>query len=1012
MSELQPRTAPTKTRLSKLIVALLCAQLGSTAMSAERQRSAEPVTFANKSMALTIAPDGKVSLNRDGKLVSEPGSSGWSIYHWTTGKSMKDGTRIALDNMAKVGPNELLLWSSEGTFEVKVAITAKDRYFKFELVHVSNDPKTGDLNKDWPGHRVEFDIRTAQQDDGWQLHTLLLNPMSELATRSPFTIEDGVTFCWPYPQWAQTTDRPQPQGAVAVYGFVGDAEHDDILLDVWAAEPSLPRPNRAQLKSWTRADAQAWMARWSFEMRKPVREFSISPNGDPRNLYKLTDLAAKDGINRLYLHNFDWQGDSVGLPSREHFPKGVEDVIQWREYCRARGIKIKLHGFGAIFLATDKKYGRTVLPDGLAKSARGTLVSDFAAGQKTIVVKPDYDFYPGMKPGMPPYMIPPPWGKANSGYGATFAPYFETNDNAIRVKNTLYEYTATVTADNLWKIELGKPHPGSAPSAASAGDAVEFIVMGTKGWLVPDPRSPMNEEMAKDYAAILNVFQGPSNYDGAGWSEPLGTWGLRKTTQIVYEHMDHPAQSSSSMGIPLFGNFEYQFKAVQSLFDGGRESSMTIVPSEIAMLASSMDDANHSINRGVWSKDMSVRGNHRGISVEDAEEVGIWDEALKAFKLWSEMKPYMSDAQKALIDSRKKRVEPPFMSDVFVASETADQWQVTRTRIMRREGIDAGWQRIAERPDVGPRQFLKANGESLKDLHNPYASQAPVVELHVMAGMSATAEANLAFMPKKADDIVNPKGVAQPLGFDDGKLTLSFDNTRSNEDYVYYYGTARDYPRAHWLLQSLGHSKTVDMTGSRGLAVTVEGDGSGAVLFVTLGTSFPRVYAIDINFTGRRTIEIPNGEVCNNRYGYDAYKTITAFGYEKVDRVGAVLHKVPAGKKAEVKILDVQALREDRNTGLIDPGLTLNGIKVVVNGTIPYNHYLVYAGGSNAKVYDANWKFVKDLPVTAEGKLEATHGSNTFSVSAPASPNAWLSSRIKVEDSANRITIQKPKGAR
>jgi hypothetical protein len=105
-------------------------------------------------------------------------------------------------------------------------------------------------------------------------------------------------------------------------------------------------------------------------------------------------------------------------------------------------------------------------------------------------------------------------------------------------------------------------------------------------------------------------------------------------------------------------------------------------------------------------------------------------------------------------------------------------------------------------------------------------------------------------------------------------------------------------------------------------------------------------------------------------------------------------------------------MNEDRATGLIDLILTLNGARDAVKGTIPYNHYLIYSGGSVAKDYGPNWRFVKDLPVSAEGKLKATHGSNTFSVSAPESPNAWLSSRIKGEGSENRITIQKPKGTR
>jgi len=43
-----------------------------------------------------------------------------------------------------------------------------------------------------------------------------------------------------------------------------------------------------------------------------------------------------------------------------------------------------------------------------------------------------------------------------------------------------------------------------------------------------------------------------------------------------------------------------------------------------------------------------------------------------------------------------------------------------------------------------------------------------------------------------------------------------------------------------------------------------------------------------------------------------------------------------------------------------------------------------------------------------EGRFEANAGDNSFSVRAPRSPNAWLSSRIKVKDLENVVKIDKP----
>jgi hypothetical protein len=1018
-------------------------------MSAERKRSAEPVTFANKSMSLTIAPDGKASLKRDGKVVSQPDSPAWSIYNWTTEKvtrskpgstpstdnetaesddaapeSPRTGTRIKLDNMKQVAPNELLLWSSKGSFEVKVAITAKDRYFKFELLHVSNDPKTGGLNKDWPGHRVEFDVKTVPQDDGWKINTLQLNYMAELQG-GPFKVEDGSNFFFPYPHFAQTTDRPQPQGAVAVYGFVGDEEHDDILTDIWVAEPSLPRPNRANLKSWTRADALAWLNRWVDEMGKPRRLLSTVAGGKPENLYKLADIAAKYGMNEIYLHNWEWQGDSVGLPRKDIFPNGVEDVIKWRDYCRARGIKFAFHGFGGVFMATDQRYGRNVIPDGLARSARGTLLNDFAVGQTEILVKPDFDFYLSMKPGMPPIAEPTWHYTANPPYMA--------NGALFRINKSLYAFDAKVTPDNLWKIKLGKHYASAAPSSAKAGDVVDFIVTGTPAWFVADPRSEMFRQMAEEYAAILNVFQMNSGYDGSGWSNPLGNWQLKKMTQLVYEGMDHPAPTGSSSGKPMFGNFEYYYRKAQRIFEGGRGGTMAFRPWDTAVLASGMDDANHGLNAGIWSKDMTVRGNHRGISVEDTEEVGIWDEAMRAFKLWAEMKPHMSDEQKMLIDARKRRMDPPYMSDMFVASETADQWLITRTRAMRRPGIDGIWKRMTERADVSPRQYLKADGVALNGLENPYVTQTPVVELHVMAGMSKGESKNISLMPTRADMIINPvdgrgpkkvkrSGVSgsQELGYENGKLIVSYDNSKSSKQY--YFWDRSDLKAGHWLYKSLsGDSKTLDMNNSRGIAITLnipagQSVAGGVLAFATDG-GFPRTYVVNIDFEGQRTFEIPHGEAANNSATWLSYNPLNPTPLISASRYTseyfrAYITGLPAGKKTRVEIVNIEAMNEDRTTGLINPVLTLNDTKAAVQGTIPYNHYLVYSGGSSAKVYGPNWNFVKDLPVTAGGELKAVKGNNAFSVSSEKSPNAWLSSRIKVADTENRITIQKPKGAR
>lgn len=1006
--------------MPKLILKYKVGEGRARAFHAKKIRSTKPVSFTNKIMSLIVAPDGSVSLKRidKGEVVSNAKSKSWSVYKWTDGhiQQRKPGTQTALNNMAQVGPNELMLWSSDAPFLVHLAILAKDRHFKFELLHVSNDAKTGGLNNDWPGHRVEFDVRIDSQADGWMLNTLLLNPYSEINSRAPFSISNGFAFKWPYPQWSQTDDRPQPQGLVGVFGFASDEEFDDILSDIWVSEPSLPRPNRANLKSWTRADVDAWLDNWIEKLGQPWRMFSFSHNGNSENLYRIVEVAQKAGVNRIKLHNRGgWQGDSPGSFDKSVFKNGAADARKWADYCNEHGVDVHLHGFGQVIQYDDPKYGRFVLHDGLARSAQGTLLNDVALGETVLLVEPDLTFWPGMQLGMLPYYGKPPWGSSNGGYGTAFPPYYESNAGSLKIGKSLYSYGVKLTPDNRWEVTLGKKRVGPETSVLKKGSLVEFMVMGTAGWFLPDSRSELLEQISKEYADALNAIRGNPHYDGSGWTGDIGSWGLRKFTQMVYEQLDHPVDTGtgSAFGLHLFGDFEHQFRKISRLKGQGRRGTMPVTTFGNAALASSLYDANHGLNKGVQAKDATVRGNHRGISLHDTEAHGGWEEMMEAFTIWSKVKPYLTEEQKKKIHNYE---------DVYLATQTADQWHIKRARAMRRDGIDAAWQHVPERPDVAPRQFLKADGNALKGLNNPYLQQTPEVELHIMANMHSTNQENISLMPKSHDGViipdgpgvygkcdVIPEGVQQKADFQEGRFTLSVDNSKSNKDFRYYFRGGKGQKNIHWLTEAAGLPEKFKMLQSRGVSITVVGDGSGSMLVFSAGTGFPRPYGVRVDFVGTRTFEIPHGEAIINHAIWDTHGagTITAHNYD-MSQFSVYLNHVPAGKNAKIHVLDVQAMMEGHDRGLIDPILKLNGSKVTVTGSIPYNHYFVYKGGSEGKVYGPNWKFVRNLPAAAEGALIANHGDNTFSVNALKSPNTFLSSRLKVKDKENVITIDKP----
>ena len=994
---------------------------GGRGFHAEKVRSTEPVVFTNQQMSLTIAPDASVSLKRTdtGAVISNKNSKGWSIYNWWNEEKTKERPirfiqepRFALDNMAKVGPNKILLWSSDGKYEVQVAITPKERYFTFELLHASNNPATGELDDDWPGHRVEFDLQINAQQDKWKLSTMRLNPMSELKGRWNYFSSNSLFFSWPYPQWAQTKDRPQPQGLVGVLAFKDDEEHDDILADIWVGEPSLPRPNRANLKSWTRKDVDAWVDECEKFYATPLRTFNFSPTKKtndsrgwgmaPETLFPAADLAAKGGMNSIYMSQHHWQDHNIGKLSPATFPGGREQGIAWRKHCDKLGIRLQFHGFSHLIRKPDPDYGWGVVHDDLAQSARGKLLQDVPAEASgmTILVEPDLDYHIGMKGGMLPFYdinkLPRP-RDYNGAVGGTFPPYYEGMASLISLNKNLYKYSVSLTPDNKWKIVLGKGRWGRVSKTPlvehKKGDTVDFVLTNANGnYFLPDSRSDLLVQQAIGYAKLLNDMKTFDGYDGSAWTEDLGSWGLRRFSQEVYERMDHPGGGKSAIGIILFGHFEANFKRLQKTMKS-RSANIPVFLATSSMLAPSYDDACRGATKGANRKNIGLRAIHSGLSLDIVKNYGLWEEAGAMLTMWSDLKPHLSEEQAKKIGGSK--------DGFYVASETDDQWQLTKHRALLRQGVDSNWNSQPERPPVTPRQYLKADGESLTGLHNPYASQQPEVELHVMADMSHQDTENVSLMPTKAEEIINPKGTLQPLSFENGNLTVSYDNSKSSEPYE-YSAPKNTVMAGHWNHQ-------IDMSNSRGVAITVEGDGSGSTLIFSTD-SFPRMYVVDIDFVGKRTIEIPIGEVCNNRAGWNIYKygTISQFNYDRVKSFRLFFHQVPAGKKAKVKVLDVKAMKENRGKGLIDPVLNLNGVQVSVQGSIPYNHYLVYKGDSEVKVYDSNWNFVNELPVQTSGKFTAQSGKNTFSVTASQSPNTFVSSRIKVSDTKNPIVVKKP----
>ena len=916
------------------------------------------VTFSNSLMAITISNNATIaSVKRlDTGAQVNNGSKGWYVS--------QGNSSILFNHMAAFGTNMLLFWSSNGQYSATFAVTSNGRYLKFALVHVSNNPQTGNLDANWPGYAVAMSLATSGQSDGWTLNTVALDYMTIISQYGAFPIS------WPSVQYSQTnafvypngltTNNIQPMGAAAIFPSTGSAQHDDILLDIWSGEPSLPRPNRANLTSWTRADASAWLDRFEREL-PPSRAVMFAPN-TLSDLYKVADIMFTNKLNSLYLFHPYWQGSNPAINGLNPvlFPNGAADLTLLQQYCAQRGISLWFHGNAGYVNVGDTiwgDYSPTGLSSNLSRCATGTLLNSITGSSTSFDVQPD----PGCQPFTTGTPSPP-------DYPSDFSSY-------VSISNDLCTYSLTVVSPTDWQI-TGFNHVGSSQWSKNhaAGSRVDFLPNYGGGALLPDSRSSLLATQAQAFATLLNQFQVTyDNYDGQDKNYDLGVWGLGRFSQCVFESLDHPTHASQAGLTAPFGHFEYQFNRIQK-HEGGQAFVLEI--SEIGGLASlrlwdpsfmatHLDEDQWAFGCAAgYGPNFMIFGYHIGTDLNTITNQGWWGQMVSSLNLWQAVAPYLTTSQQATLRS--------FATDFYMPSQTGNQWQITPTRAMLRNGVDNPWQLMVERGPVSPHQFHKADGTTLSPLNNPYPAQTPQIEFLVLPGMSATNANNVSLL------------ATSPLSFTNATNTYS------------------------WSPSAAGLSSPFNMSASRGVAITVNGDNSGSVLAFHIGG---RDYALKVNFSGTQTIEIPNGEASWYRAdiaettdtGFNG--TADTFNYANVNSLGLSLRYVPNGVTPNISVSAIKTMLEDQATGLINPVLTLNGNSVAVAGTIPYNSYLTYSGGASAQVYDANWNYKNSLAVSG-ATLTAVNGANTLSVMATNSPNAWMATRVKV--SGTPWVINKP----
>jgi len=709
-------------------------------------------TISNSMMSITISSSATITSVKSvvtGNQEINAGSKGFSIFREI------DSAKIPMDHMAPLGGDQYLMWSNNGYYYSIWTITAASRYFKVALVHASNNPQTGGVDSTWPGWSPVFGL-SVNLPTGYTMQNLKLDGMSDYSTPAPNYVSwyytgSTIDSRWNNVEYSQNTSLvagtgrnqfsisgPEPMGAIGFFISNSDAQHDDILLDLWSGEPCMPRPNRAHLTSWTRYDVSAWLDRWVNELGS-AKTVLFAPTVSGLTDYKaMVDLMYANGMNTLYLFNAYWGGSpgggSVDNIDTSWFPNGLSDITALSQYAAQKGIRLSLHAMSGFVTLNDPVYGplsSTGLAPQVSRWATGTLIDPVTSTSTSFRVQPDagcqmiVPLAQGSDRAYPPYYFPP----QNQGL-------ISINNDVMygmaSVSGTAWN-VANVNRSNLTQYgqRWGMNHP--------AGSRVDFLLSHYGQSPMIDSRSDTLKALAQRFGTLLNTLNCPEqNYDGQDVNFDLGEWGWGKYARYVQETLDHPTLSTSAMGIPAFGHFEDVFTRISNL-TSGEDYYAHVRLNSPSFMAPCMDEINVSFGRSIAKgQRLSICGDHIGINFNTINNFGLWSQVTTNINLWAALGPHLSASQKTTLYT--------WGYDFYEPTENATQWVLTPKRAMAREGSDVNWSNMQEWGPISPRQFNKV-GDIISGLNNPYPAQTPQVELFVLPAMTASNAANISLMP-------------------------------------------------------------------------------------------------------------------------------------------------------------------------------------------------------------------------------------------------------------------------
>jgi hypothetical protein len=794
-----------------------------------------------------------------------------------------------------------------------------------------------------------------------------------------------------------------PLGGFALYVAGSDAEEDEALIDIWCGE-DLPKP--AIGEPWTKDRARRWIDDY-YEQFRDMTTMILSAQSE-EDLYQLTTVAQQHGIKMIYLHTDTWRGEYWPVEhshvhvNQKVFPKGRPDLRRYSEHLLNHGMHLALHYVCGGIGPKDPHRIAGHVDRNLAAWCHGQLAGPIDEKSPEIRFQPapgcEFPFVSGIHPNSP------------GVYEHIFEPRF------LRIEEEIVRVGEFADLDKpVWTLlHCQRAHGATAAASHPAGADAAGLLSAYGQNFVPDTDSLLLEEMAREYAEFANdIHLGQLEYDGY---EIHGQypWGSRKFSDLVARRLDHAVVSNTSSGRPVDANLEMRFSKIRAINQFGYHTVNLSFQLDDHRVATSILDAwfelSSLVAKGVRRFQILKPEPMFGVSREILATHGLVDEMFGAFDLWREVLPRMSDDQLLAM----RRTLTPFGNhmrgkDLFQVRKLADHYEVIPTRVMLRKQADVDWLVGQEFGPVGPRQVCQP-GQPL-ELENPFDAQPATFVIRVLAedgenipgkAVATTAGPGNAILDsyrtgadgagKAMDTAADPAAVStvnviQPRATDIRNQRFA-QFAQEGDTLVMTAENPRGEPaRIEEDLPSWG--RQFSMVTGRGIAMDIEGDGSGAVVLLQLHGRGTRDYIVKIDFTGRRTVYIPHGEAswADGNWGWRF--GAKNFDYHEVHQVGLGFGFIPPRTNPRVRIARLRVLA-DVPSRLVNPVIRAGNGKMTVHGEIETGCYLRYDGGDVATVHDRNWKKLRTLEVSRENYIMPSGFATVRVDVGEGAPRPWL----------------------